>query len=273
MSLNVRTMITATGVAGLMLGTVVVAGTIGVGIGLLGTHGGGEVTVGSPAPTPTATPTRPIADQVDMTLRGDCKACHLATGGGVGTKPIPALAHPLEGWTDCTGCHAPDKLVQTAPGHTGIHKDQCTVCQTKYSAPAPNRPHPAELQLDCLSCHGTTKAHLPSTMAGWKDTTCWLCHRATDNPAPQVPHTLSLTVSCRSCHTAGKTGALPASHATRIDDTCTACHLPDPSAPPVAPHDLASRAGQCLFCHDPGARSPGATLPLPGATPEPTAVP
>ena len=61
--------------------------------------------------------------------------------GGVGTKAIPALAHPLQGWTDCTGCHAPDKLVQTAPGHTGIHKAQCTVCHTKFSAPAPDRPH------------------------------------------------------------------------------------------------------------------------------------
>jgi hypothetical protein len=107
-------------------------------------------------------------------------------------------------------------------------------------------------------------------MAGWKDTTCWLCHKATSNPAPQVPHTLDLTVACRSCHVAGKTGALPANHATRQDTTCTACHLADPNAAPVAPHDLASREGQCLFCHDPNNRqSPGATLPLPSATAKP----
>jgi hypothetical protein len=107
-------------------------------------------------------------------------------------------------------------------------------------------------------------------MAGWKETTCWLCHRSSENAAPQVPHTLSLNVACRSCHTAGRTGALPTSHATRTDDTCTACHLVDPNAAPVAPHDLASREGQCAFCHDPGAkRSPGATLPLPSGTANP----
>ena len=269
MKIGSRTVLTAAGFVGLVIGVILVGGAVGVGIGLI-TPGGDDTVVLPPSPpAPSATPTRPISDQVDMTQLGDCGACHTTDDGGVGVADVPALAHPLQGWNDCTGCHAPDRLVQTAPGHSGLHKDQCTICHTKYSDPAPDRPHPAELQLDCLSCHGTTKAHLPDTMAGWKDTTCWLCHRATENEAPQVPHTLSLTVTCRSCHTAGKTGALPASHATRTDDTCTACHLVDPNAAPVAPHDLASREGQCLFCHNPGGSSPGATLPLPSASANP----
>ena len=265
-----RRLLTAAGIGGLVIGTVLVAGAAGMAIGAL-THSDPDDVIVAPsaAPSPTATPTPPIAEQIDMKLRGDCTACHSTPDGGVGTKPVPALAHPLEGWTDCTGCHAPEKLVQTAAGHTGIHKEQCTVCHTKHSDPAPDRPHPAGLQLDCLSCHGTTQAHLPTTMVGWKDTTCWLCHRATNDPAPQVPHTLALQVTCRSCHTEGKTGALPASHATRADTTCTACHLADPNAAPVAPHDLASRAGQCAFCHDPAGRSPTLTSPLPSGSTAP----
>jgi hypothetical protein len=107
-------------------------------------------------------------------------------------------------------------------------------------------------------------------MKGWDEKTCWLCHRSSQNTAPQVPHTLSLNVTCRSCHTAGRVGALPDSHTTRTDDTCTACHLVDPNAAPVAPHDLASREGQCAFCHSPGSKSsPGATLPLPSGSANP----
>jgi hypothetical protein len=265
-----RSMLAAAGVGGLVLGTVVLAGGVGVGLGLLTSSSASEpVAVASVAPSPTPTPVRPIAEQVDMTLRGDCTACHLTPDGGVGTKTIPALAHPLQGWTDCSSCHAADKLVQTAAGHAGIHADQCTVCHTKSSGPAPGRPHPAGLDLQCLSCHGTTKAHLPTTMAGWKDTTCWLCHRSTQETAPSVPHTLSLHVTCRSCHAAGKTGALPANHTTRTDETCTACHLADPAAAPVAPHDLASRAGMCGFCHDPSGKAPTLTSPLPSTLPNP----
>jgi len=268
MAIRGRTILTAAGVGGLIIGTVLVAGAAGMALGILNAPDADDAGVApTAAPSVAPSPSLSIAEQVDMKLMGDCTACHSTPDGGVGTRPIPALAHPLQGWTDCTGCHAPDKLVQTAPGHTGIHKVQCTVCHTKFAAPAPDRPHPAGLQLDCLSCHGTTRAHLPKTMVGWKDTTCWLCHRATTNPAPQVPHTLALQVSCRSCHSEGKTGALPANHLTRTDATCTACHLADPNAAPVAPHDLASRAGQCAFCHDPTGKSPTLTSPLPsGAT-------
>ena len=268
MKITGRTLVTAAGIGGLMLGTVVIAGGIGVGLGLL-TPPGAPAAVATAVPSVAPSPSLSIADQVDMKLMGDCTACHSTPDGGVGTKVIPALAHPLQGWTDCTGCHAPDKLVATAPGHTGIHKDQCTICHTKDSPPAPDRPHPAGLELDCLKCHGTTRAHIPATMKSWSVTTCWLCHRATQNPAPQIPHTLSLQVTCRSCHSASRLGDLPASHATRTDDECTACHLVDPSAAPVAPHDLASRAGMCTLCHDPSGASPTLTSPLPRASTKP----
>jgi hypothetical protein len=76
----------------------------------------------SPAPTATPQPTAasgmalsPIG--IQMPADANCEACHVTTAGTVGTKPIPKLGHPLWGFQDCTACHKPDGLVQTAPGH------------------------------------------------------------------------------------------------------------------------------------------------------------
>jgi hypothetical protein len=138
MSSTGRKGLAVAGFIGLVLVVLLVGGAIGVVIGVV-TNPDTDDLVSLPTPAPSVVPdatTKPIADQVNMQTLTDCKACHTSDAGGVGTKDIPALAHPLEGWTDCTGCHAPDKLVQTAPGHTGLHKDQCTVCHTKSSPPA-----------------------------------------------------------------------------------------------------------------------------------------
>lgn len=237
------------GVAVVGIGILAVAGVLVLNVATSATGGQAQAV---PAASPAFTQP-PLAEvvkiPVDMTLRDDCLACHLDSSGGVGTRPIPALAHPLEGWTLCTSCHAPDRLVQTASGHSGIHADQCQTCHTKHSTPAMDRPHTASENLDCLRCHGTTRAHLPTAMEGWKDTTCWLCHRASTVKAPLSPHVLPAGHTCRSCHTAGKIGALPADHAQRSEDTCTACHSSAPVLAPTAPHDLKSREGMCSFCH------------------------
>jgi hypothetical protein len=256
------------GVAIIGLGIVAVAGVLALNVAATSTGAGGEAQASpSAAPSSSQGPVAPIAVPIDMKLRDDCLACHLQASGGVGTRPIPALAHPLEGWSKCTSCHATDSLVKTAPGHTGIHADQCLTCHTKYSPPAPDRPHTADENLDCLRCHGTTKAHLPTTMAGWQDTTCWLCHRASTVKAPMAPHVLPTEQTCRSCHTAGKVDALPADHATRADDTCTACHKPAPSLAPAAPHDLESRKGMCSFCHKDMTNDGSMASPSPSAGP------
>jgi hypothetical protein len=119
---------------------------------------------------------------IAMSTNADCSACHL-TPDGVGTKQIPEMAHPLEGWTDCTACHANDRLVATAPGHSGLHKDQCLICHTPRSATetaAPERPHHVFTGQTCLECHGT-KAPLPTDMTGRQN--CWICHPGEDTAA------------------------------------------------------------------------------------------
>ncbi len=149
----------------------------------------------TPGPTSSASlmPVRPQASSpmgVAMSADADCSACHLI-GGGVGTKPIPTMAHPLEGWRDCTACHATGRLVQTAPGHTGIHKGECLVCHKVQAATASAlpRPHHVFTNATCISCHGT-KAPLPTDMQGRQN--CWICHPGTEyeslfgGPAPSA---------------------------------------------------------------------------------------
>jgi len=153
---------------------------------------GRPVIAGSPAPSASPTPSASVATGlspmasspigVAMASDADCSACHL-TDTGVGTKAIPAMAHPLEGWRDCTACHATGRLVATAPGHSGLHKDQCLLCHKPLpagSTAAPARPHHVYPNQPCISCHGT-KAPLPTDMAGRQD--CWICHPGTDTQA------------------------------------------------------------------------------------------
>ncbi|MEW5992720.1 MAG: hypothetical protein AB1736_15435 [Chloroflexota bacterium] len=142
-------------------------------------------------PAPTASPTpvpspssamSPIG--IGMPADADCGACHLDASGIVGTRDIPALAHPLEGWTDCTACHANDSLVRSAPGHSGLHKTDCLTCHRVPSAEgtAPPRPHHLVTGTSCVTCHGTqptaSGAPLPTDMAGRSN--CWICHSGTE---------------------------------------------------------------------------------------------
>lgn len=133
----------------------------------------------APSPTPrSAMALSPVG--IEMPADADCAACHETTDGTVGTKDIPELAHPLWGWRDCTACHAPGRLVATAPGHSGLHKDECLVChkvpETAMASAAP-RPHHVYEGKTCLDCHGK-QAPLPTDMAG--RTNCWVCHSGAD---------------------------------------------------------------------------------------------
>ena len=124
---------------------------------------------------------------IQMPTDANCEACHVTTAGTVGTKPIPKLGHPLWGFRDCTACHKPDGLVQTAPGHSSLHKDDCLVChQAPDPAPAghrrsvaPMRPEHMGGDKPCTSCHGVDKhAPLPADMEGRDN--CWICHNGSE---------------------------------------------------------------------------------------------
>ena len=117
---------------------------------------------------------------VAMGPDADCSACHLSPDGGVAVLKIPVMAHPLEGWRDCTACHADDRLVQTAPGHSSLHRSDCLVCHEApvLSASAPARLHPLTQGQACVTCHDSHEAPLPSGMAGRDN--CWICHNGAE---------------------------------------------------------------------------------------------
>lgn len=187
-----------------------------------------------PRPTPAASPAPSPSVTFDMggvaiPLTASCSACHVTDNGSIGLRPIPAMGHPLEGWSQCTSCHAPAGLVATAPGHTGIHASDCLVCHKPGDLQAPlSRPHRATQNQACLSCHGTSAtsvAPLPADMTHRSQNVCWLCHRLPD-VAPPIPahQTASGETDCITCHTAGKVGALPLDHSTRKTSECLLCH-------------------------------------------------
>jgi hypothetical protein len=155
----------------------------------------------------------------------ECSGCHLADRGVIGLRPIPAMGHPLEGWTDCTACHAPDRLVATAPGHSGIHATECLTCHLPGSQPAPlSRPHRDRQNMACLDCHGSV-APLPADMTHRSESVCWLCHRLPDVPPPVPAHlTAAGETDCLTCHVAQGVGALPPDHSGRTGDECLLCH-------------------------------------------------
>jgi hypothetical protein len=119
---------------------------------------------------------------IEMPGDADCAGCHQTSAGGVGTKPIPVMGHPLAGWRDCTACHSETTLVKTAPGHSSLHKEDCLIChktrtEAGVASSAPKtRPEHMGRDKPCLSCHGIDQhAPLPPSMVG-RGENCWICH-------------------------------------------------------------------------------------------------
>jgi hypothetical protein len=175
----------AASVAVLLVGIVVVAGyLLVVALPTIQEQTAGRQATAEPSAAPSASPRSAMALSpigIEMPAGADCTACHVTASGAVGTKPIPKLGHPLLGFRDCTACHKPDGLVQTAPGHSGIHKDECLVCHqvpvdvTASGSLAPMRPEHMGIDQPCTACHGVDEhAPLPADMQG-RDS-CWICH-------------------------------------------------------------------------------------------------
>ena len=134
----------------------------------------------APTPSPkSAMALSPVG--IEMPPDANCNGCHLTAEGGVGTKPIPVMGHPLAGWRDCTACHSEASLVKTAEGHNSLHKEDCLIChQTRLEAGASAvpelRPEHMGGTQPCSACHGVDDhAPLPASMANRGDN-CWICH-------------------------------------------------------------------------------------------------
>jgi hypothetical protein len=213
----------------------------------------------SAAPSASASPETMQMGLAHIPTSNSCLLCH-EKGGAGDLKVVPAIGHPLEGWTACGTCHSDDKLGRTAPGHSGITETECLNChKVAQDGPAITQAH-AQLDKPCLDCHGTL-AHLPSSMVGRNQDECWLCHKPNPAPPPTKPHPDPNNLSCRSCHQSSQAGGLPIDHALRGDDTCVLCHdinAAKASAKPGASAPTAS--GEPDGDDLPALPSPGASL-------------
>ena len=184
-------------------------------------------TASAPPEGPTFAPSAGIAmGSAIVPADSDCAGCHESESGAIGVTTIPPMGHVLEGWGQCAGCHAPARLVDTAPGHSGIHASECTLCHEPGTLPAPlSRPHRENQNRDCLTCHGS-EAPLPEDMTHRSESVCWLCHRLPTIEPPVPAHeTAPGEADCLTCHVAaGEAGALPADHVDRPARLCLSCH-------------------------------------------------
>ena len=194
--------------------------------------------IGTATPSPATSPTAPTMEMglAHIPTSAECVLCH-ESGGSTGVKPVPALGHPVAGWTACLVCHTNDKLGRNAPGHEGISQGECLNCHKEAPEGPPITQAHAELDEACLDCHGDF-AHLPTSMVGRNQDECWLCHKPNPSPPPQKPHPDRPDLTCRTCHQAADVGALPIDHALRSDDGCVLCH--DVGASRVSPAPLPS---------------------------------
>jgi hypothetical protein len=175
-----------------------------------------------PTPTPVASIELMEMGLAHIPTSNSCLLCH-TEGGDAGLKPVPALGHPIEGWTACLTCHTGEKLGRNAPGHDGIAESECLNChKVAPEGPAITQAH-QDLDEPCLDCHGSV-AHLPTSMVGRDQDECWLCHKPNPEPAPAKPHPDPVGKTCRDCHQSADVGGLPIDHALRQDSTCVLCH-------------------------------------------------
>jgi hypothetical protein len=201
---------------------------------LLGSTTPGHPAQAEPSASPSATFELMPMGLAHIPTSSSCLLCH-ETGGEGGLKPIPAIGHPLEGWTRCVVCHTNDRLGRTAPGHAGIPEEECRNChQIAPEGPAITQPHSRLQDQHCLDCHGSY-AHLPTSMVSKRQDECWLCHKPTTLPPPQYPHPANAHLTCRNCHQSSEVGGLPIDHALRDDTTCLLCHDIKIAAAPPSP--------------------------------------
>lgn len=155
---------------------------VGVGVYIYNNDAGLFTINPEPTATPTETPTVGTVSLMRVPVPADssCKDCH--SGSSIDLPQVPVMGHPLQGWTNCSSCHGAKKLVQTAPGHRGIHRDLCLQCHQQRTTPTVGLPRPHHMYpgKSCTDCHKTGgPGPLPTSMSGSKN--CWVCHISAKN--------------------------------------------------------------------------------------------
>jgi hypothetical protein len=172
-------------------------------------------------------------------FKGDCAACHVATGwkditfDHATTRFKLVLAHAKPA---CAACHPSGKFVGTPVS--------CIACHAKDDR------HKGAFGKDCAACHKATtwadvtfdhsKSSFPLTGAH-RSVNCQACHKG--NVFKGTP------TACSSCH------AKPSSHGSGFGNNCGSCHSTKAWRPASfnGPHPFPMRhggaGGVCARCH------------------------
>jgi nitrate/TMAO reductase-like tetraheme cytochrome c subunit len=125
--------------------------------------------------------------------------------------PVP---HPLNATTDCTVCHALDKVRPFPENHATFTNDMCTGCHTPTlpvgdggQAPEPG----ATAAPGAAPVPGETPATPPA---------------AAPAAAPAIPHQLEGMGECTLCHALDAMKPFPENHTAFTLDMCVNCHMP-----------------------------------------------
>jgi predicted CXXCH cytochrome family protein len=192
-----------------------------------------------------------LARTHDPFVRGNCTACHTATGAATLKSKVPDLcfechddarpdferAHkhaPLQKEGSCLTCHGP----HGAPGADLLVRSGDRLCMTCHDAkPFQRKVRHAALDQGCVHCHDSHSAAEPKLL---KENTAKLC---------------------RSCHTDlskhfHKPESAKPDPRTERPMTCSSCH--DPHSAELPKLMLYSPDRElCIQCHDPSMAPPG----------------
>ena len=137
-----------------------------------------------------------VADHVRHD-NGDCRNCHATSG-----MDAPLVSHPVEGWTDCRGCHERATDYEDIPSIVGSDYDHGIYFgQTCLSCHPVADEFPADLpDIGCGTCHpeSVEAETVHNGPERWID--CVDCHEG----AGHYPHDLELMPTrnedCLACH-------------------------------------------------------------------------
>lgn len=197
-----------------------------------------------------------VSTEAVVSLMSDCSSCHEMTDELMIAKPFPAIPHKIEGWGQCSFCHAPARLAPPPESHRGLPDVICQACHQVSQTSPPSLGHVLWRDKTCSSCHRTS-LDLPPSHDDRGELTCALCHEPAKVEPPSVPHAVKTDGLCSSCHTSGEVAAAEPRHADWGEGQCATCHAADPGGVPTVPHAL-DRRTECSFCH---AAGPSANTP------------
>ncbi len=159
----------------------------------------------------------------NVTVVGQCAACHLTAQFGLTAKPNNNTHSGVTG--NCEQCHKTSGWAGATVDHSKFTSaTQCASCHNGTTATGKDNSH-IPVTGNCTKCHSTS---------GWKPTS-W-------------NHTQESVTQCATCHNGVYSTTKPGNHIP-VTAVCSTCHTTTSFKPSSFNHTQVSTAGQCATCH------------------------